>query len=397
MTWALRGRTCIVGVGETEYSKRGQARRPEFALACESVQRAVEDAGLTMRDVDGFVTYAMEKSEPSAVAQALGVPHLRFANLYPGGGNAACGIVHNAAMAVYSETAEVVVCYRSRCQGVLQGRSSAGVNMGIRGDAPVGGGQQFAAPFGMLAPVVGYAMQARRYLHEFGATSRHFGEIAVAAYAHAQRNPRAVMYGRPITIEDHQASRLIADPYHLYDCCQESDGACAVVVTSADRAKRLPRPPVYITGAAQGMGAGDGPNHMAWPDDRWATAGLSDVAREVYDRAGVGPADIDVAQFYENFTGQVLMAIEDFGFCERGGGGRFVEEGNLLWPDGALPSNTSGGNLAEANVHGFEMVVEGARQIRGDSTAQVEGAQHSLVVAGPSASPSSALILSKSS
>ncbi len=295
MTWAPRGQTCIAGVGETEYSKRGQAKRPEFALACEAVLKAVEDAGLTMGDVDGFATYAMEKSEASAVAQALGVPHLRFANLYPGGGNAACGIVHNAAMAVYSETAEVVVCYRSRCQGALQGRSSAGVNMGIRGDAPVGGGQQFAAPFGMLAPVVGYAMQARRHMHEFGTTSRQFGAIAVAAYAHAQRNPRAVMHGRPITIDDHQASRLIADPYRLYDCCQESDGACAVVVTSVERVKRPRRPPVYIAGAAQGMGEGDGPNRMAWPDDLWTTAGLSDVAREVYERAGVGPTDIDVA------------------------------------------------------------------------------------------------------
>jgi acetyl-CoA acetyltransferase len=396
MAWAMRDKTCIVGVGESQYTKRGKAARPEFALACEAILKALQDAGIRPAEVDGFVAYAQERSSIAEVAQALGVRELRFANLYPGGGNATCGVVHAASMAVFSETAEVVVCYRSRCQGGVYGRSSEGAYMGVQGAQPVGGPNQFRAPFGIINPVASYALQARRHMHEFGTTSRQFGAISVASYKHAQQNPRAVMYGRPLTIEDHQASRVIADPYRLYDCCQESDGAAAVVVTSTDRARDLRKSPVLISGAAQGMGHGDGDNNMGWPDARWTSAGLVEVARSVYSRAGLRPEDVDVAQFYENFTGQVLAAIEDFGFCNRGEGGPFVEGGRLEWPDGDLPINTSGGNLAEANIHGMEMVVEGARQLRGESTAPVEGAETCLVVAGPAASPSSALILRKS-
>ena len=392
MAWPLRDKTCIVGVGETEYTKWGGIARPEFQLALEAILKAVDDAGLDIKDVDGLVTYAQERSEPVAVAQALGLREVRYAGLYPGGGNAACGVVHDAAMALYSETADIVVCYRSRCQGQF-GRSSSGVASGVGKSDTVGGIFQFTAPFGLIAPASVYAFEARRHMHEYGTTSRHFGAIAVASYRHAQQNPRAVMYGRPITLDDHQASRMIADPYRLYDCCQESDGACAVVVTRADRARSLKQRPVYITGAALGNGTSDGLDRTRWPDTRWTSAGLVQVAESLYRRAGLGPADIDVAQFYENFTGQVLMAIEDFGFCKRGEGGPFIEGGRIEWPDGDLPLNTSGGNLAEGFIHGLSLVVEGARQMRGQSTAQVADAETCLVVGGPSAPPHSALVL----
>jgi acetyl-CoA acetyltransferase len=227
----------------------------------------------------------------------------------------------------------------------------------------------------------------------YGTKSEHFGAIAVASYQHAQRNPRAVMYGRPLTLEAHQQSRMIADPYRLFDCCQESDGACAFVIVSTERAQSLRHAPVLIAGSAMGMGAGDGPDRSARPHHLWTEAGLTGVASTVFERAGIGPEDVDVAQFYENFTGQVLMALEDFGFCPRGEGGPFVEDGTLEWPNGRLPTNTSGGNLAEAYIHGLSLVLEGVRQLRGQSTAQVEGAEHCLVVAGPSAPPSSAAIL----
>lgn len=388
----------IVGVGETEYCKVGRATRSEFELACIAVMRAVEDAGLDLADVDGLCTYASERSAPVALAPALGMGELRFVNLYPGGGNSAAGIVHNAALAVAAGVATTVVCYRSLCQGqslrfgrARAGHGSAAQPMG----ASIGGPQAFTAPFGLFSPAQMYALEARRHMHEFGTTSAQFGAVAVASYANAQRNPRAVMYGRPLSLEQHQASRIIADPYRLYDCCQESDGACAVVVTSSERARDLRQPRVLITAGAQGMEPGDGIERQSRPAPLWTTAGQRSVARRLYRDAGIGPEDIDVAQVYENFTGQVVMALEDFGFCKRGEGGPFVESGAIDWPDGRLPINTSGGNLAEAYLHGLSLVIEGARQLRGTSTSQVESATCCLVVGGPSAPPSSALVLSR--
>jgi acetyl-CoA acetyltransferase len=227
----------------------------------------------------------------------------------------------------------------------------------------------------------------------YGTRSEHFGAISVAAYNHAQRNPRAVMHGRPITLADHQASRMIADPYRLYDCCQESDGACAAVVVEAERAGSLRQVPALIAAVAQTLPRGDGPDLHARPPELWASAAMAECGRELYRRAGIGAERIDVVQIYENFTGQVLMAIEDLGFCERGEGGPFVASGALDWESGSLPFNTAGGNLAEGYVHGFNLVLEGVRQVRGTSTAQVADVEHCLVAAAPSAPPASALIL----
>ncbi len=395
---SFRNAVSIAGVGETEYCKVGRATRSEFELACIAVMRAIEDAGLELSDVDGLCTYSGERSAPTALAPALGMGDLRFVNLYPGGGNAAAGIVHNAALAVAAGTATTVVCYRSLCQGQFQrfGRARAGHGLSAQPmSTSIGGPQAFTAPFGLMSPAQSYALDARRHMHEFGTTSAQFGAVAVASYANAQRNPRAVMHGRPLTLEDHQASRIIADPYRLFDCCQESDGACAVVVTTTERAADLRQPRVRITAGAQGMLAGDGNERQSRPAPLWTTAGLTSVAKQLYREAGLGPQDIDVVQVYENFTGQVVMALEDFGFCARGEGGPFVASGAISWPDGDVPINTSGGNLAEAYIHGLSLVIEGARQLRGTSTSQVEGAGHCLVVSGPSAPPSSALVLSR--
>ena len=394
---SLRNATSIVGIGETEYWKAGGATRAEFELACVAVMRAVEDAGLDVSDIDGLCTYSSERSVPNALAQAMGMSDLRFVNLYPGGGNSAAGVVHNAALAVAAGVAATVVCYRSICQGQFQrfGRARAGHGLTAQPmSTSIGGAQAFQAPFGLFSPAQMYALDARRHMHEFGTTSAHFGAVAVAAYTNAQRNPRAVMHGRPLTLEQHQTSRLIADPYRLFDCCQESDGACAVVVTSSDRAVDLRQPRVLIAAGAQGMVHGDGPARQSRPASLWTSAGMTSIARDLYRAAGIGPDDIDVAQMYENFTGQVVMALEDFGFCGRGEGGPFVESGAIDWPDGSLPINTSGGNLAEGYIHGLSLVIEGVRQIRGTSTAQVQGAANCLVASGPSAPPSSALVLS---
>ena len=383
----MKDKTAIVGIGQTEFTRWGQTTRAsEFQLALEACIAACADAGIEVKDVDGFVAYSIDRNGPMQVARALGVRQVRFANLYPGGGNSVAGIVHNAAMAVFSGTADAVLCYRSICQGQFGrlGKSTAAGSFA--------GYAAFTGPAGVTNPAQYYAMQIRRYMEEYGVTSRQLAAVALASYKHAQRNPRATMYGRPITIEDHQASRLVADPYHLYDCCQESDGACAVLVTRAARATNCRHRPVYIVSAAQG-GSGFDPVIGGLLYGQWNTAGFVDTARDLYTRAEMGPKDIDVAQFYENFTGQTLMAIEDFGFAPRGEGGKWIEGGRIEWPDGELPINTSGGNLAEAYIHGLELMLEGVRQMRGDSTCQVKDAETCLVVSGPSAPPSSAMIL----
>jgi acetyl-CoA acetyltransferase len=374
-TWPLRDRFAIAGIGATDYTRAGRATRPEFTLACEAVLQAIADAGLTPGDVDGLCSYGYERSDPLTLAQAIGLPQLRYASQYPGGGNAATGVVQHALAGLAAEEAEVVVCYRSICQGESgrYGRSLADPVEQAQGDW-----RQYAGPFGMFTAAHMYALAARRHMALYGTTSLQFGRVAVASYDNAQRNPRAVMHGRPITLEDHQASRMIADPYRLYDCCQESDGACAVLVTSAERARELPHPVVRIAGAAHGMERGHGVDMR--PAHLWASGGLSGNARELYRRAGIESRDIDVAQLYDAFTGNVVMHLEDFGFCPVGGGGRFVESGAIDWPSGALPLNTAGGNLAEGYLHGFNLVLEGVRQMRGSSTSQVDGASHALVV-----------------
>ena len=391
MAWPLRDQTCIVGIGQTEFVRWGRiTRATEFQLALEAIVAACKDAGVDVKDVDGFVTYGQDRNDPQRVAQSLGAKQVRFANIYPGGGKAAAGVVHNAAMGVFSGTANVVVAYRSLCQGQFGrfGRSS-----GRAGAPPVGGSSAFWSPFGIMSAGQSLAMQFKRHMHEYGTTSRQLGAIAVASYKHAQRNPNAVMYGRPLTLEDHQNSRMVVEPYHLYDCCQENDGACAVIVTSAERAKSLRQKPVYIMGAAQGSPPIDYMANYTGPFQHWNTSGFADVAKDLYGRAGIGAKDVDVAQLYENFTGQVLMTIEDFGFAPRGEGGPWVEGGRLEWPNGELPINTSGGNLAEAYIHGLELVLEATRQMRGTSTCQVADAETCLVAAGPSATPSSALMV----
>jgi acetyl-CoA acetyltransferase len=395
MVWALRDRTAITGIGETAYTKRGGTTRSEMELACEAIIRAVADAGLSLDDVDGLCAYNSDRCTIVEVAEALNLS-LRFANLYPGGGNAATAVVQNAAMAVGASSAQVVICYRSICQGQHlrygQARAGYGSQSGAM-QSHAAASQAFTAPFGLMTPAQMYALDARRHMHLYGTTSKQLGLVAVTCYANAQRNPRAVMHGRPLTLEQHQASRMIADPYRLYDCCQESDGACALVVTSRDRARDAPAYAALIAGAAQGIARGDGIYRAGRAEEFWTSAGMAGIAHDVYAAAGISPDEIDTIQIYENFTGQVIMALEDFGFCERGEGGPYVESGAISWPNGRTPLNTSGGNLAEAYIHGLSLVVEGVRQIRGTSTAQVADAQHCLITSGPTAPPSSALIL----
>jgi acetyl-CoA acetyltransferase len=385
--WFPKDKVCIVGIGETAYTRWGRATKSEFHLALEAVVNACRDAGLDPKELDGFCSFSDDRNQPVKMAAALGCKELKISSMFwGGGGGGGSGAVMNACLAVATGSADYVVAFRSLAQGQFGrfGQSRAG--------GRVGGDAAFTAPWGQLSAPHTFAMRTRRHMHQYGTTSQQMGRVSVASYRNAQRNPRAVMHGRPITLEDHQTSRMIVDPFHLYDCCLETDGAAAVILTTPERARNLKQLPIYVMAASQGNPYKGGAAAFTGPDI--ASANFQDgVAKNLYARAGVGPQDIDVAQIYENFTGMVIMSLEEHGFCKRGEGGPFVESGIIDWPNGKLPINTSGGNLAEAYTHGFELVNEAVRQLRGASTCQVKGAEICLVASGPGVSPVSDLIV----
>jgi acetyl-CoA acetyltransferase len=246
-------------------------------------------------------------------------------------------------------------------------------------------------PWGLLRPVDQIAVLARRYMHEYGATRDHFANVALAARHHANRNPRALMHDRPLSREDYHRARWISEPLCLFDNCLETDGALAVVVTSAERARDCRQPPAYIHASSQGFGA----QHQVMVNYHAAdplTGPSWSCAAGLWRDADFTAADVDVAQFYDAFTPLIPLSLEGYGFCARGEGAAFTEGGNLCWPDGGLPVNTSGGGLSEAYVHGFNLIVEGVRQVRGTSTCQVAGAETCLVTSGEGV-PTSALLL----
>lgn len=399
-------RAAIVGVGETRYTRWGGITdASEHALACEAILAAVADAGLDVHDVDGLTSFADDRNEAAFLAVDLGLRELRFANMVwmPGGGGGSAAVA-NAALAVEAGQAEVVVAYRSLCQGQFHrfgqgpGARDARAEPRLRRAASLlEATMAFGIPFGALNAPINYAMVLRRHMHLYGTTSAQMGRVAVTFRAHAARNPRAVMGTRPMTLADHQASPMVADPFRLFDCCLETDGACAVVVTSAERARHCAKRPIALLASAQGTVEGFGYGQFAqvnMPDEHYATGGGTGVARRLWARAGLGPGDVDVAQIYDHFSGLVLLTLEDFGFCARGEGGPFVDTGALAWPDGALPTNTHGGSLSEAYIHGLNHVVEGVRQLRGESTCPVDGAEVCLVTSAAGV-PTSALLLGR--
>jgi len=405
-----RRRACLVGIGETRYAKwGGLSDTSEYRLAVEAIISAVADAGLSMDDVDGLASFADDRNDATFAAADLGLPELRYATMswLPGGGGA-CAAVANAAMAVETGACEVVVVYRSLCQGQFHRFGQGPGGRPSRGPARVPGVRKartlleahlaFTMPFGMFSPPIAYAMVLQRHMHLFGTTAEQMGQVAVTTRAHAARNPRAVMGDRPMTMDDYLASRYVSEPFRLFDCCLENDGACAVVVTTHERARDLAHTPVEVLGSAQGTSRGFGHgqySNVGMPDDDYTSAGARTVAARLWASAGLGPAEIDVAQIYDHFSGMVLLSLEDFGFCARGEGGPYGASGVLSWPDGAMPTNTHGGSLSEAYIHGLNHVVEGVRQLRGDSTCQVAGAETCLVTSAAGV-PTSALVLGRS-
>jgi len=381
----LRGRSAVIGIGETTYYKRGQSPHAEFKLALEAIVKACEDAGIQPREIDGFASFSNDRSDPSQLAAALGCRELRYANMqWGGGGGGGSAAIGNAAAAIATGVAECVVVFRALAQG-QHGR------FGLGPQAPgVSGHAAHTVPYGLMSPAQMFAMKVMRFMHEYDVKQDALRAIALASYHHAQSNPRAVMYGRPLDEAVYDASRWITEPFHLFDCCLENDGAAAMILVSAERARDFKHETCYVLAAVAGSHYRAGaPVHNA-PD--YASASFKTVAPRLYAMAGMGPSDIDVLQSYENFTGGVLMSIVEHGFCQPQECNDYFKLDNLLAPDGDLPLNTSGGNLAECYMHGLGLNIEAVRQIRGTSTAQVPRVEVSMVASGPMVTPVSSCI-----
>jgi len=356
----------VVGIGETDYSR--DSGRSELMLSLQAINAALEDAGLDGPEVDGLMTWSVDTSPEAAIAENLGVRDLKWFGQINQAGNVGAALVASASAAIRAGLAEVVVIYRG-VNGRSGRRYGSGEVTGRRGR----GAGAFSEPFGMLTPQHGLAMTAHRRMHETGTTSRQFGMVAVTERAHANRNPRATFHDRRLSIEEHQESRFIVEPFRLYDCCLETDGGGALVLTSLERARSLKQPPVEIKAAAQ----------FAFAADReYTDTAAKFLAPRLWAQAGLGPSDMDVAQIYDHFAPFVVFALEDYGFVERGEGGPLVESGGIAWDGGLLPVNTSGGHLSEAYMQGMNQLLEGVRQARGTSTAQVKDVGASFVDTG---------------
>jgi len=385
---AFAGKVAIAGIGATEFSK--SSGRSELRLAVEAVDAALRDAGVAPGEVQGMVTYSSDTNPDIDIARALGIGELTFFSRIHYGGGAACATVQQAAMAVSMGVADVVVCYRA-----FNERSGSRFGAGVQDRPPVANAENahfsFYSPFGLLAPAQWVAMAAQRYLHLAGATTEDLGRVAVADRRHAAANPKAWFYGQPITLEDHQSSRWIVEPLRLLDCCQESDGGQALVVTSLDRARDLPNPPAVVRAAVQGSGRGQDMMTSYYRDDLTGLPEMEVVASGLWSTSGLGPGDIQAAVLYDHFTPYVLIQLEALGFCGKGEAKDFIRDG-AIEIGGRLPVNTHGGQLGEAYLHGMNGIAEGVRQVRGTSVNQVRGAEHVVVTAGTGV-PTSGLIL----
>jgi acetyl-CoA acetyltransferase len=374
------GRAGIAGVGATEFSKR--AGRTELQLACESISAALAECGLTPDAVNGLVSYTVDPVEETELVRSVGFTEINFSARVPYGGGGSMGVLMHAASAVASGAADVVVAYRA-----IRARSGATRFGGAKtAPAPTSGhggttAMQWCMPYGVLTPASWMAFNSVRYMHEYGVTSADIGRAVVQLRAYAATNPAAWGYQRPITLDDHQNSRWIVEPcIHLLDCCQETDGSVALVITSRERAADLPHRPVII-GAASGAGLFEqeiASDH--YRADLAKMEGSIALARRLFDRSGYRREDIDAAMIYDAFSPILLMQLEAFGFCGFGEAKDFVADGNLAI-GGRLPTNTNGGLIGEGYIHGLNLVLEATRQLRGTAVNQVPDVRCILVSA----------------
>jgi acetyl-CoA acetyltransferase len=365
----------ISGIGHTEFSKN--SGRSPLQLAAEASRAAIADAGLTPADIDGTVTFVLDRNDELAVMRCLGIPIVRWSARTRGGGGGACATVQLAASAVLSGQAQHVLIWRA-----FNERSRH--RFGQPNPRPPDAALDWYLPFGLDTPAKVYGLTLQRYMHRYGLTNADFGLYTVAARAYAATNPNAWFYKRPITIEDHQASRWIVEPLlRLLDCCQESDGGVALVVVGADRAPDLPNPAVRIAGAGASQLQGGDEMFNYYHADLASFVEGQVLARDLWAQTGYGPGDMDVAMIYENFSPVVFLQLEAFGFCGPGEARDLIASG-AIGPGGRIPVNTNGGLLGEGYIHGMNNIIEGVRQLRGTAPNQVAGAERVLVTSGRS-------------
>jgi acetyl-CoA acetyltransferase len=391
MSVTHRDRCAIVGIGATEFSK--DSGRSELTLATEAARAALADAGLAVADVDGVVSCDHDLVTYNGIAESLGIDDLTYWGQTGPGGSGPCAMVGQAVAAILSGQASTVLVFRA-----LNGRSGVRFGQGTPDPSARVGGQgsytEFFAPYGLVTPGQFFAMLAQRHMSTYGTRHEAMSHIALACREAANRNPAAQMHDRVLTLDECENARPISLPLRLFDFCLETDGACAVVVTAAERATDLPNPAVLVRAVTQSSGPRAQPGvmyPMLMRPDITVTPSAT-ASRTLFARAGLGPEDVDVAQLYDCFTITLLLQLEDYGFCAKGEGGPYAESGALRL-DGALPVNTAGGHMSEGYVHGMNHVLEGVRQIRGTSTSQVPGAEVSLVTSAPPPGTSALLLV----
>ncbi|MDP3747703.1 MAG: transporter [Phenylobacterium sp.] len=377
-----RDKCAVAGIGQTAFAR--DSGRSVLSLATEAALKALEDAGLTVDDVDGIVRADVDTVTPYSLAAALGVNNLSYWGDTGPGGVAPCMMMGLAIGAILSGQAKTVIAFRS-----LNGRSEARLGgSGQRVGAETVGGfgtyDEYYLPYGLLSAGQTFALMAQRHMLEYGTTAEQLGAVALACREHANLTPHAQMQSKPLTMDEYLSARMISTPLRLFDFCLESDGACAVVITTAERARDLRKPSVLISGVAGGA-----------PPDRRAGMMFPVVTRQdmtdlggrragetLWKRAGLGPSEIDIAQLYDCFTISVILQLEAYGFCAKGEGGPFAASGAIR-RDGSLPINTGGGHLSEGYVHGMNHIVQAVRQLRGEADMQIAGAETCLVTGGP--------------
>ncbi|HQX79254.1 MAG TPA: thiolase [Steroidobacteraceae bacterium] len=370
----LKDSACIVGIGETAVCRKPGSGLSEMALQLKAIAAALDDAGLKAREIDGLMPFP-NLGRAEAFAANLGCDNLRFAATLNLGGAAPVAALRVAAMAVATGSANYVLV-PGGWNGFSGARTREIAATDINSIPGAAIARDYYLPYGLSAPPQWYALMAQRHMHEYGTREEQLGAVALAMRKHAQLNPNALMRGKPMTMSDYLASPMITSPYRLLDCCLETDGAAAYIVTSTARARDLRQRPVSIMGAASGQ---------PYPADDiinrkdFHRIGLTNAAPEAFAMAGVTPADADFAQIYDCFTFEVLQQLEEVGFCRRGEGGSFVENGGIEL-GGRLPVNTHGGLLSQAHLLGIGHVVEAVRQLRGEAgERQVKDAKLGVV------------------
>lgn len=381
MAFAGRDKCAVVGIGQTAFSR--DSGRSVLSLALEAALKAIADAGLEVGDIDGIVRADSDNVTHYSLAAALGAKNIRYwADTGPGG-VAPCMMMGLAMGAVLSGQAKAVLAFRS-----LNGRSEARLGAGAqRTNRQAIGGfgtyDEFYLPYGLHTAGQTFALMARRHMMEYGTTEEQLGAVAITCRDHARQTPHAQMQ-KPLTMDDYLSSRMISTPLRLFDFCLESDGACAVVITSAERAKDLAKPPVLIRAVAGGAPDDLRPGMMFPVVTRkdMTELGGRKAAEALWKRAGVGPKDMDIAQLYDCFTISVLLQLEAYGFVGTGEGGPYAASGAIR-QGGEMPINTGGGHMSEGYVHGMNHIVQAVRQLRGEADMQVEGAELCLCTGGP--------------